>query len=302
MKILICMKTVRFLHAQTGSDPKQLNIAPGDYVEMINPSDAAAIEAALRIKEQNPATEISIVSLGGASAETGLRRALAMGADRVNHILYDDWAALDSWASAAILAAWAQHKDFQLILCGREAIDSNAGLVGPYLAAQLAIPHVSQIINIAAPDSAGKITVERRLDRGDRETVECSAPVLLTVEDGINLPRIPGLAAMLQAGKRRLNTLGLADLTSAGASLGPAANRSEIIRLSRPKAKRRAVAQFNPVLSAAERAKLMMKGGGAPAPRPAKSDALLEGHSEEVLLELERLLQASGVGLKSRYS
>ncbi len=302
MKILICMKTVRFLHAQTGSDPKQLNIAPGDYVEMINPSDATAIEAALRIKEQDPATEISIVSLGGASAETGLRRAVAMGAERASHILHEDCEALDSWAIAGILAAWARRKNFQLILCGSQAIDSNAGLVGPYLAAQLAIPHISQIIKIAAPDSAGKITVERRLDRGDRETVECPAPVLLTVEDGINVPRIPGLAAMLTAGKQRLRTLRLADLTSTGAPLGTAANRSEIIRLSRPKAKRRAQAQLNPVLSAADRAKLLMKGGGAPASKPAKNEALLEGHSEDVLRELVRLLKSSGVRIKHQHS
>lgn len=302
MNILICMKTVRFLHAQTGSDPKQLNIAPGDYVDMINPFDAAAIEAALRIKEQYPETEISIVSLGGASAETGLRRALAMGADKASHILDEDGAALDSWATAGILATWARRKDFDLILCGSQAIDSNAGLVGPYLAAQLAIPHVTQIINIATPDGAGKISVERRLDRGDRETVQCGLPALLTVEDGINVPRIPGLAAMLKAGKRRLHSFPLADLASLGAPLGRAANRCQTIRLSKPKPKRRAVAQLNPVLSAAERAKLMMKGGGAPAPRPARKDTLLEGHSEEVLLEVERVLQASGLRIRNRYS
>lgn len=302
MNILICVKTVRFLQAQTGSDPKQLNIATGDYAKMMNPTDATTIEEALRIKEQQPETEIAIMSLGGPSAEIGFRHGLAMGADRAIHIVYDNCEALDSWATATILAAWARRRDFQLILCGREAIDSNAGLVGPYLAVQLTIPHILQIVKIAPLGSDGKITAERRLNRGDRETVECSGPVLLTVEVGINVPRIPGLSAMLQARKRRLHTLTLADLASPGAPLGLAANRSKIIRLSKPKPKRSASAQLRPVLSAADRAKLMMKGSGVPALGPAKSDTLLEGCSEDVLLELERVLKSSGVGLKPPYS
>ncbi len=302
MNILVCMKTVRFLRAQTGSDPKQLNIAPGDYVEMMNPPDEAAMEAALRIKEQKPETEISVVSLGGPSAETGLRRSLAMGADRASHILYEDCEALDSWATAAILAAQVRCGDFNMILCGREAIDSNAGLVGPYLAAQLALPHISQVVKIAVSTGGGRITAERRLDRGDRETVECADPVLLTIEAGINVPRIPGLAAMLQARKEPLETFTPANLSSPGASYGPAANRTNIARMSRPKAKRRATAQLNPVLSAAERAKLMMKGGGAAAQKPTKSDTLLEGHSEDVLKEFERVLKSAGVRIKHRYS
>ncbi|MDP7342617.1 MAG: electron transfer flavoprotein subunit beta, partial [Alphaproteobacteria bacterium] len=164
MNIIVFAKTVRFLQAQTGSDPRQNNIAPGDLVDMLNPFDEAALEVALRIKDAAPATEISVVSLGGPSAQAGLRRCLAMGADRASHILYGDYIELDSWASAAILAAQARRMHYDLILCGREAIDSNAGLVGPYLAAQLSIPHISRIIRLAEPGSGGKITAERRLD------------------------------------------------------------------------------------------------------------------------------------------
>ncbi len=301
MNIVVFMKTVRFLQAQTGADPKQQNIAPGDLVDMVNPFDAAAIEEALRIKDEKPSTEISVVSLGGPSAEAGLRRCLAMGANRASHILYGDYNELDSWATAAILACQARRMNFDLILCGREAIDSNAGLVGPYLAAQLAIPHISRIVEIANPGSDGKIVVERRLDRGDREIVECAGPALLTMEPDINVPRIPPLPAMLAARKLPLEKCTLEDLESPEAPLGPALNRTQTIRLSNPKAKRRrAEKQLNPALSAAERAKLMMKGGGAPA--AAKNTALLEGCSEDVLLEFERLLKSRGVRFISPYS
>ena len=293
MNIIVFAKTVRFLQAQTGSDPRQNNITPGDLVDMLNPFDEAALEVALRIKDAAPATEISVVSLGGPSAQAGLRRCLAMGADRASHILYGDYIELDSWASAAILAAQARRMHYDLILCGREAIDSNAGLVGPYLAAQLAIPHISRIIRLAEPGSGGKITAERRLDRGDRETVECAAPALLTVERDINVPRIPTLPAMLAAAKLPIENCSVDDIETTQAPLGPASRRTATIRLSNPKAKRRAGKQLNPALSAAERMKLMMKGGGAPV--QTQKTALLEGCSEDVLEKFERLLISSGV-------
>ena len=298
MNIIVCLKTVRFLRAQTGSDPKQLNIGPGDYVDMMNPFDEAALEAALRIKDEKPDTEISIVSLGGPSAETGLRRGLAMGADAASHILYDKHGELDSWATSLILAAQARRMDFHLILCGREAIDSNAGLVGPYLAAHLAIPHVSRIVKIVRPESNGATMAECRLDRGDREIVECDLPVLLTIEKDINIARTPSLPSMLEARKRPIETVVLEDIETSKMPLGPSTNRTHIIRLSKPKAKRSYAARTSPSVSAADRAKLMMKGAGAP--KSAKSNALLEGDSQKAIEDLERVLIASGVRFRSR--
>ena len=291
MNIIVFAKTVRFLQAQTGSDPRQNNIAPGDWVDMLNPFDEAALEEALRIKDAAPETQISVVSLGAPSAQAGLRRCLAMGADRASHILYSDYNELDSWASATILAAQARRMRFDLILCGRQAIDSNAGLVGPYLAAQLEIPHMSRVIKLAEPGGGGRITAERRLDRGDREIIECAAPALLTVEQDINVARIPTLPAMLAAAKLPIEKCAVDDLEPA-----PALNRSKTIRLTKPKAKRRAEKQLSAALSPADRMKAMMKGGGAAA--PAKDASLLEGCSEDVLEEFERFLKSSGARFK----
>jgi electron transfer flavoprotein beta subunit len=289
MKILVCAKTVRYLRAQTGADPRQLNIGPGDLVDMLNPHDDAALEAALRIKDEAPETEISVVSLGGASAEAGLRRALAMGADQACHVFHDDFAALDSWAAANILAAEARTLGFDLILCGQEAIDTNAGLTGPYLAAQLGIPHVSRVIAIAPAPDGGGITAERRLDRGDRETVACAAPLLLAVERDIARARMPSPTAMLAACKRPLERREVAEAPG---------NRCVTLRLAKPKAKRRAEAQLDRALSAADRARLMMKGGRA-APAPAQNAALKQGCGEDVLDAVERMLIAAGVRVTS---
>jgi electron transfer flavoprotein beta subunit len=297
MKIVVFAKTVRFLQAQTGANPKQNYIGPGDLVDAMNPFDEAAIEEALRIKDADRDTEISVVSLGGPAAETELRRSLAIGVDTATHIVCDDYDKLDSWATATILAAQARRARFQLILCGREAIDSNAGLVGPYLAARLAIPHISRVVKIERSGADGKIVVQRRVDRGDREIVACQAPALLTVEKGINTPRYPALPALLKARERTIETLTLEDLETPETPLGPASNRTETVRLSNPKPKRRRHRQLNTALSAADRRKLLMKGGTAAT---AKEDsAVLEGLSDDVLVEFERLLKSCGVSVKA---
>lgn len=297
MNIVVLVKTVRFLRAQTGSNPKENYIGPGDLVDMMNPFDEAALEEALRIKDALPDTEVTVLSLGGPSAETGLRRSLAMGADRAAHIFCDDPAGMDSWATARALAAALRRERSPLILCGSEAIDDNAGLVGPYVAECLGVPHVAHVVKMALLD--GTIRVQRRLDRGDRALIECSAPALLTVERDINVARMSTMLAMMKARKTAIETLTLDDLSPAESLLGPAASQTKTIRLSNPKAKRRSEKQLNPTISPAERMKLMMKGGGAPA---KEASSLMEGDASDVLQALERLMRSCGVNVKSACS
>jgi len=294
MNIIVLVKTVRFLHAQTGSDPKQNYIAPGDLVDMMNPFDEAALEEALRIKDEQSDTQISVVSLGGPSAETGLRRSLAMGADRAVHIFCEDQ--LDAWATANALAALIGREKYQLILCGKEAVDDNAGLVGPYVAQRLAIPQISCVVNIERSGADGTILAQRRLDRGDREIVECSPPALLTIERDINVARISTLPAMMKARKMPIETLALDSLASPDIRLGTATSLTETRRLSNPKAKRQRSPQTNATLSPADRMKLMMKGGGTPA---KQASSLMEGQGGDVLQAFETLLASCGVKIGS---
>lgn len=293
MNIVVLVKTVRFLQAQTGSNPKENYIGPGDLVDMMNPFDEAALEEALRIKDEQRETEIAVLSLGGPSAETGLRRSLAMGADRATHILCDGHEGMDSLATARALAAALRREQTPLILCGSEAIDDNAGLVGPYVAECLNVPHVAHVVKVELSD--GTIHVERRLDRGDRALIECTAPALLTVERDINVARMPTMPAMMQARKVVIETLTLEELTPTDTQLGPAASLTKTTRLSNPKAKRRSEKQLNPTISPAERMKLMMKGGGAPA---KEASSLMEGDASNVLQAFERVMHSCGVSVR----
>ena len=90
MKIVVCIKQVKFIYAQTGTDPKQNFIGPDDFVRIINPLDESAVEEALRIKEKHKDAEVIVISLGDRFAEEGLRKCLSIGADKAIHLLVEN--------------------------------------------------------------------------------------------------------------------------------------------------------------------------------------------------------------------
>jgi electron transfer flavoprotein beta subunit len=295
MKIIVCVKHARFVYAQTGSDPTQNLIGPDDTLRILNPLDESALEQALRIKDGWGETEVIAVSLGDRSAEDGLRRTLAMGADRAIHLAYETYEELDSWATATALAHVAKNQDFQLILCGQEAIDNHNGLVGPFVAEVLGIPHLSGVVHLDILEGGATARVHRAVERGNREIMECSLPALFTIDRRAGAPRYPTVPGRLKAEAATIERIDLQDLELQGGRFGPALNMTEIVRVSRPKPRIRDQKQTDGRISASERLKLMMKGGEAKEKTQSK---LLEGSSDNVLDEIERLMRECGVELE----
>ena len=294
MRIGVLAKVAKRLIGQTGSDPRACYIGTGDIVEVLNPADETAIEEALRIKEEDPDTEVAAVSIGGQAAEIQLRRLLAMGADRALHIQFDGYDELDAWATASVLARALRGERFDLILCGEEAIDGNVGLVGPYLAEILEIPHISGVVRLVERSAQDEIVAHRGVDRNERVVLACSLPALLAVRDGINVPRYPSARSVLQARTRTIERRTLADLEMPADATS--LNRTETIALTLPKPTRRDRQNVAPGLSAAERMNLMMKGGTQQA---HEGSALIEGISDEALGEVVRVLRECGVIFKT---
>lgn len=292
MNIVVLVKTVAALPAApgAGSITRQGGDA-GPAAGAINPLDELAVEEALRLKERAPGTVVSALSLGGPEAENGLRRSLALGADRAIRVACDDAASWDSWATALALAEALRRLRFDLVLCGAESADRNAGLVGPYLAELLGLPHVARIAKIEAWDDRA-IVVHRRIERGDRDVIECALPALLTVEKGINRPRLPAFQSVARARTEAVETIDLRALETSVVRLGRAMNQVETIRLSGPKPRRGSASQVEATRAAADRRTLMMKGG---APKANGASELLEGVSERVLRDLERVLREQGI-------
>lgn len=294
MKIIVFLKTVKFIYAQTGPDPKSNHIGPDDVVHIINPLDEMAIEEALKIKDDDKDIEVIIVSVGDKFAINGLRKSLEMGADRAVHIHCDEYDKLDSWSTAKLLAQFVKGIDFYLILCGRRSIDNNNGLVGPYVAELLNLPHISQVVEVQRDDVDDKVRVHRKVEKSNREIMECEVPALFTVEKGINAPRYPTLPMRLIAQSKKIEKLEPQDLGLPVDSLSFSSNFTEIIAFSKPKPKPRARNDQN--LSAAERLKLMMKGGNS---KKKEDVTIMEGISNSVFLEVERVLKESGFDFKA---
>lgn len=286
MNIVVLVKTVKPVSAIAGG---------GSENGVINPLDELAVEEALRIKDEAPGTVVSVVSLGGTDAENGLRRSLALGVDEALHLVCDDLEAWDSWAIAFALAQALRRTKFQLVLCGGESADRNAGLVGPYVAEILGIPHVPRIAKIQEWNDRA-IVVHRRIERGDREIIECALPALLTVEKGMNRPRLPAFQAISRARTQAIDKIGLKDLETPEARLGRSMNLTETIRLSGPKPRRGSAIQVGATHTAANRRSLMMKGGEQKA---SGNSRLLEGVTDQALDELERLLKEHGIDFET---
>lgn len=294
MKIIVFVKHVKYVYAQTGPDPKMNNIGPDDVINIINPLDELAVEEALKLKDRDRSTEVIVVSLGDRFAQEGIRKSLEMGADKGIHVLFDKYDELDSWATAIVLAQLARQVRFQLILCGREAIDSNAGLVGPYVAEILKIPHITSVVKLEKEDGDGKILVHRSVERNNREVMECTIPALITVDKRINTPRYPTLQGILSAKKKMIETLEPEDLELPVEPFGPSLNITRTIKLSKPKPRGRK--KIDAKLSAAERLKLMMKGGDS---KEKEDTTVMEGISEEVFEEMERVMKECGVDFQT---
>jgi electron transfer flavoprotein beta subunit len=156
---------------------------------IFNPEDLNALEMALQIKDAHGG-QVTVLTMGPPRASEVLREALYRGADRVILLSDRKFAGSDTLTTSyALKCAVEQVGAYDLVLCGRQAIDGDTAQVGPQVAEKLGIPQITYAESIQALQE-GEITVERALPLG-RETVKCSLPCLLTVVDSANRPRPP---------------------------------------------------------------------------------------------------------------
>ena len=202
MKIIVCIKQVpdpTSSSSGTTVDPEAKRvIMPQGTPPVINPYDENALEAALMIKDTLGA-EITVISAGKNLAKPVLRKTLAAGAD--NLILLNDaeFEKLDSYATAHVLAAAIKETgEYDLILCGRQASDTDAGQVGSGIAEILKIPGITAACKVEPGD--GKVMVERVVSDGTEE-VEAPLPALVTVSSELGELRYPGVKEVMAAQK-----------------------------------------------------------------------------------------------------
>ena len=186
MKIIVCIKQVPDT-TEVKLDPKTGRLIRDGVPSIINPDDKNALEEALRIKDENPDTTVTVVSMGPPQADVAMREALAMGADEAILISGREFGGSDTWATSYIIAtAIKKIPDYDIIFCGRQAIDGDTAQVGPQIAEQLNIPQITYVQKL---DIEGdKVIVQRQLEDG-YTVVEAKMPVLLTAIKELNTPR-----------------------------------------------------------------------------------------------------------------
>ena len=213
MKIIVCIKQVPDPQASSSGtkvDSEAMRVVvPQGTPPVMSPYDENALEAAIRLKDAHGAS-ITVISAGRNLAKPVLRKALAVGADEL--ILLQDAAFenLSSYATAHILAAAIQQiGDYDLILCGRQAADTDAGQVGSGIAHILNLPCVTAACGIELCD--GKVLVRRVVSDGTEEVVT-PLPAVITASSEIGEMRYPGVKEIMAAQKAPITVRSAQDL------------------------------------------------------------------------------------------
>ncbi len=202
MKIAVCIKRVIDMETRfrVAGDGSSIDEAGAKYD--VNDFDMYAIEAALQLREKAGSGEVVVLSLGPAQAQEQIRKALSLGADRGIHLAADRIPA-DGLAIARALAAELRDGGYDLILFGKMSIDSSSQAVGPMVAELLDRPLVSAVFKLVL--DGGKGTAGRALE-GGIETIEFPLPAVLTIDEGLNTPRLPNLKGIMAAKKKPLES------------------------------------------------------------------------------------------------
>jgi electron transfer flavoprotein beta subunit len=193
--------------------------------------DEVALEEALRMKEKHGG-KVRVVSLGTAKAIEVLRTAIAMGADEA--LLLDDEAFLegDGNSTALALSRAASKDPFDIILCGRQAIDDDRGEVGPMVAQFLGLPHVGGIVKLDC--DGGKALAECEIE-GGHEVVECALPAVFTTERALNEPRTAPIAGVMKAMRTTIPKVTPADLGLTSGEVGLSGAKVRVERYLAPR-------------------------------------------------------------------
>lgn len=190
MNIIVCLKQVPDTN-EVRIDPVKGTLIREGVPSIINPDDKNALEEALKIKDENENVKVTVLSMGPPQAEIALVEAIAMGADEA--ILLSDraFAGSDTWATSTALAAGINAiGDYDIIFCGRQAIDGDTAQVGPQIAEHLDIPQITYVEDLEIEN--GKVRARRALEDG-YFVIESELPVLVTAIKELNEPRYPSI-------------------------------------------------------------------------------------------------------------
>ena len=208
MKIIACIKQVPDSEAKVKAEGGQVNW--GDAPLVINPFDEYAVEGAFQQREAVSGSTVTALCIGPESAREALKHALAMGADEA--VLVSDPAlteGLDTVGAARVLAAAIQKLGADMVVFGRQTLDTGSGLTAAQTARVLGWPMLGLVGQIKIEERS--VSVERVIEEG-RQSVKANLPAVLSVVQSIGEPRYPSFMGIRKAGKATIPVWSLSDL------------------------------------------------------------------------------------------
>lgn len=211
--ILVCVKQVPDT-TEIRIDPVKKTLIRDGVPSIVNPFDAYALELAARIKDAEPDTKITLVCMGPPQAEAALKECLAVGGDKAYLVSGREFGGSDTLATSYILSCAIQklrelEGNFDIIFCGKQAIDGDTAQVGPEIAELLDLPQITYAVEATA--EAERLVVKKETDTGF-EVVGVRYPCLITATKPAFEPRFPTIKAKLAANRAKITVLGAADL------------------------------------------------------------------------------------------
>ncbi|WP_419920198.1 electron transfer flavoprotein subunit beta/FixA family protein [Candidatus Poriferisodalis sp.] len=228
MKVVVCVKQIPDPAVPGQLDPETGTLRRDDKL-ILDESDSYGVEMALQLVEAAGGGEVSLVSMAPRAETSGLRTALAMGADAAVLISDDALAGSDALGTAKALGAAIGGLDADLVLAGTESSDGYTGTVPEMVAGVLGLPSVTFAKHIEIADGIAK--VQRQTEAG-YDQVECALPVVVSVTAGVVEPRYPSFKGIMAAKKKPVDHKDLAGLGLEASAVGADGSRQETVSVT----------------------------------------------------------------------
>jgi electron transfer flavoprotein beta subunit len=240
MKIIVCIKQVPDPNTTVSKlDPDTKHLVRTGVSLILDPGDESTISAAIKLRDTLGNSELIALSMGPTSAQEGMRRALAMGADRAILVTDPALAGSDALATARVLAAVIKKEGADLIFCSTESTDGYTGMVPGGIAEFLGIPQLTFAREIKV--EGAKAVIKRVIPTGYK-TVETTLPAVVTIASGSFDAIYPTMKGIMGARKKPFSQLKVADLGIDASLVGDAGARERILAVG--KAEERAAGQI----------------------------------------------------------
>ena len=231
MKIVVLVKQVPDSGSERNLRSDDNTVDRASATNVINEMDEYAIEEALRLREAHGG-EVTVLSMGPEHANESIRKALQMGPDKAVHVLDDALHGTDALATSKVLATAVRTLEPDLILAGAEATDSGGQMMPHMVADRLGFAGLTGARKLTVEPSGGTLTVERQTEEG-YEVVTGALPAVVSVWDTINEPRYPSFKGIMEAKKKPVTVVTLADLGIAPEEVGFAGSATTVVEAAK---------------------------------------------------------------------